>query len=89
MDIDLLILSKNEKNKELKRIDPSIIKNIVKLIHENGSMKKTPLMERTKLDYPRLNSYLKWLELIDFVSITDQNVTLTENGLKFNSRYLK
>ena len=83
------MLSKNGKNKELKRMDLSIIKNIVKLIHENGSMKKTPLMERTKLDYPRLNSYLNWLELIDFVSITDQNVTLTENGLKFNSRCLK
>lgn len=83
------MLSKNEKIKELKRIDPSIIKNIVKLIHENGSMKKTPLMERTNINYSRLTSYLKWLELIDFVSITDQNVTLTENGLKFISRCLK
>ena len=83
------MLSKNGKNKELKRMDLSIIKNIVKLIHENGSMKKTPLMERTNINYSCLNAYLNWLELIDFVSITDRNVTLTENGLKFNSRCLK
>ena len=83
------MLSKNRKNKELKRMDLSIIKNIVKLIHENGSMKKTPLMERTNINYSCLNAYLNWLELIDFVSITDRNVTLTENGLKFNSRCLK
>lgn len=83
------MLSKNEKIKELKRIDPSIIKNIIKLIHENGSIRKTPLLKKTHLDYSRLNAYIKWLELIDFVKIIDHDVTLTENGLKFSFRCSK
>ena len=76
-------------NNILKRMDPSVIQNIVKIIHENGSIRKTPLMEKANMNYLRLNSYLKWLELIDFVKSDNQNVVLTENGLKFISRCVK
>lgn len=76
-------------NDTLKRIDPLIIKNIVNLIHENGSIRKTPLLKKTTLDYSRLNAYIKWLELLDFVKIENKNVTLTESGLKFNFRCIK
>lgn len=84
-----MLLQNNKNIKELKRVDLSIIKNIIKLIHENGSMRKTPLMEKTNTNYSRLNSYLNWLELIDFMQIKDHDITLTENGLKFISRCLK
>jgi len=74
------------QNRSLKRIDPSIIQNIVKIIHENSSIRKTPLMEKANMNYLRLNAYLKWLELIDFVQINNQNISLTEDGSKYISR---
>ncbi len=37
-----LLLSRNDKNtKELKRINPSIIRKIMRIIHENGSINST------------------------------------------------
>ncbi len=76
-------------NNPLKRIDPSIIETIVKSIRESGSIRKTPLMEKTNMNYVRLNAYLQWLEMIDFVKIDNRNVMLTENGLKFSFKCSK
>ncbi|WP_425340053.1 winged helix-turn-helix domain-containing protein [Nitrosopumilus ureiphilus] len=70
-------------------MDPLIIQNIMKLIYENRSIRKTPLMEKANMNYLRLNAYLKWLELIDFIKIDESNIFLTESGSKFIFRCLK
>lgn len=81
------MLSKNGKNtKELKRVDLTIVKLLLLVIHENASIKKTPLMEKTNINYLRLNSYLNWLELIGFIQIDNLDMILTKDGLSFLSR---
>lgn len=72
---------------ELKRIDTRVLKLVVLAISEQGTIRKTPLMEKTKLDYPRLGSYLNWLEMINLIEISDQNITLTENGLNLKTKF--
>ncbi|MCE2506935.1 MAG: hypothetical protein J4F36_10840 [Nitrosopumilaceae archaeon] len=85
---NLPLLSKNKKNlNDLKRIDPIVFKDIIRIIHDNGSIRKTPLMGKTNLSYLRLNSYLNWLEEIGFVHVQNNHVVLSEHGLKFSSKF--
>lgn len=62
--------------------------SLVLVIGENGVVLKTPLMERTNMNFKRLKSYLNWLELNDLVEIDGQKITLTENGMRFRTRCL-
>lgn len=62
--------------------------SLVLVIGENGTILKTPLMERTNMNSKRLKSYLNWLELNDLVEIDGQKITLTENGMRFRTRCL-
>ena len=81
---------KNDKNtNELRRVEVNVMKSLVLSIGENGCIKKTPLMEKTKLDYPRLNLYMNWMEVIGLVNMSGQKITLTENGMRFRSYCLK
>ncbi len=70
-------------------MNTKILKSLILVIGENATILKTPLMERTNLNYPRLHLYLNWLELVGFAKVEEQKVTLTETGYQFRARCLK
>ncbi|MCV0366010.1 MAG: winged helix-turn-helix domain-containing protein [Nitrosopumilus sp.] len=80
-------LSQNENN--IKRIDLSTIKIIILSIKENSSIRKTSLMVKTKITYPRLNLYLQWLIMMGFILDCNTHFTVTTEGLKFVNRLSK
>jgi predicted transcriptional regulator len=61
----------------------------VLVIGENGTILKTPLMEKANMNSARLKMYLNWLGLNDLIKIDGQKITLTENGMRFRLRCLK
>lgn len=79
-----LNLSKNKKNLTYpERIKTDILVSLVLVIGENGTILKTPLMERANMNSKRLKLYLNWLELTEFVKIYEQDMVLTESGRRF------
>ncbi|QLH11249.1 winged helix-turn-helix domain-containing protein [Nitrosarchaeum sp. AC2] len=78
-----------KNSKKLKRVDMQIVTILFQLLHENGPLRKTPLMEKANLSYSRLILYLELLMTLDLIHITENTVSLTESGLVFMHNYLK
>ena len=73
-----------------KRNKLEIIRDILKIIQKNNSIKPTPLLRRSNLSSSRFKKY--YLELLskNFIRETytkNKEITLTEKGSKYLERY--
>ena len=88
-------MNRHESSKrELKRIDWSIIKRILRHLHDDGKEKKTNIAMKCNLSYNKLVLYLEWLEMMDFIKreLDEKKfecISLNEKGREFYSRKLK
>ena len=74
----------------VKRNKLEIIKDILKIIQENRSIKPTPLLRKSNLSSSRFKEY--YLELLkkEFIKETygkNKKITLTEKGCRYLKKY--
>ena len=74
----------------VKRNKLEIIKDILKIIQENRSIKPTPLLRKSNLSSSRFKEY--YLELLkkEFIKETygkNKKITLTEKGGRYLEKY--
>ena len=61
-------MNRQESSKrELKRIDWSVIKRILRYLHYDGKEKKTNIAMKCNLSYNKLVLYLEWLEMMNLI----------------------
>ena len=76
--------------KEPKRIDCKTLYGLIKIIHDGGSMQKSKIVAKSKLNYSSFQSYLFWLEHMGLVEkILDRDnefIKLTEHGMHLHSK---
>jgi predicted transcriptional regulator len=73
-----------------KRNKLEIIKDILKIIKEDNSIKPTPLLRRSNLSSSRFKNY--YLELLNkqFIKLNyrkNKKITLTEKGFRYLEKY--
>lgn len=57
----------NMNKRKLKRIDWNIVKNIMKVLYDDGKMKKTNIAMRLGISYDNCLLYLDWLDTMDLI----------------------
>jgi len=74
-----------------KRNKLEIIKDILKIIQDNPSIKPTPLLRKSNISSSRFKEYHKDLKEKGFIKETKsekgKTISLTEKGAKFLGRY--
>ena len=84
----------SQNNRELKRINWSIVTKLLKLLYYNGGMKKTHIATRCNLSYDKCRLYLDWMDVMDLIKReTDDNkfeiISLNEKGGDLYTRKFK
>ncbi len=77
--------------KEPKRIDCKTLYSLIQIIYDGGSMRKSTIVGKSKLNYNSFQSYLFWLEHMGLIEkISDRNddefIKLTEHGINLHSK---
>lgn len=86
--------SETKNKKELKRIDWSILKRLLRYLRYDGKEKKTNIAMKCHLSYDKLILYLEWLEMLDFIKREQdedrfERISLNERGMEFYTRKLQ
>lgn len=73
----------------MKRNKLEIIRDILRIIQKNNSIKTTPLLRKSGLSSKRFYQYLDELENKNLVKWTHgkKQISLTENGFKYLEKY--
>jgi predicted transcriptional regulator len=70
-----------------KRGKLEIIRDILKIVQENHSIKPTPLLRRSNLSSSRFKEYFAEITEKKFLKKIDGKIFLTEKGAKFIEKY--